>query len=111
MPKKKSPRSKNATNGDSDPDRSWFFLSNHTHVLLCISQDPDILLRELAYRVGITERAVQRIIGEAENAGYLRRYREGRRNTYELELDRDLRHPLSENVTLRHLLEIFPSEA
>ena len=43
-----------------DPAENWTFLSNHSHVLLCIAEDPDVLLREVALQVGITERATQR---------------------------------------------------
>ena len=59
----------------------WTFLSNHGHVLLCIAQEPEIRLRDVAERVGITERAVQRIVADLEEAGYLSRAREGRATT------------------------------
>jgi DNA-binding MarR family transcriptional regulator len=50
----------------------WTFLSNHAHVLICIAQEPDIRLCDLAERGRVTPRAVQRIIGDLEDAGYLR---------------------------------------
>src|SRR3982750_3707911 len=70
----------------------WAFLSNHAHVLLCIAKEPEVRLREVADRVGITERAVQRIVADLEEGGYLSRSREGRRNRYEVHLGRPLRH-------------------
>ena len=70
----------------------WTFLSNHAHVLICIAQEPEVRLREVAARVGITERAVQRIGADLEKGGYLSRSREGRRNRYEVHLDRPLWH-------------------
>ena len=76
----------------SEPD--WTFLSNHAYVLLCIAHEPGILLREVAERVGITERAVQRIVADLEEAGYLSRARKGRRKSYELHADRPFRHPV-----------------
>lgn len=72
----------------------WTFLSNHGHVLLCIAQEPGVRLREAAQRVGITERAVQRIVADLVEAGFLSRTRKGRRNCYELHTDRPFRHPV-----------------
>src|SRR5882762_2892766 len=73
-------------------DPGLTFLSNHAHVLLCIAKEPELRLREVAHRVGITERAVQRIVADLEEGGYLSRSREGRRNRYEVHPDRPLRH-------------------
>ncbi len=61
---------------------NWTFLTNHAQVLLCIAQDPGIRLREIADTVGITERAVHRIVDEHGGAGYISRERVGRRNRY-----------------------------
>lgn len=83
---------------------NWTFFTNHAHVLFCISQDPDIRLREVALKVGITERATQRIVFELEDSGYLRHERQGRRNHYELNLRAPLRHPLEEHVTVGDLI-------
>ena len=66
----------------SGSEPKWTFLSNHSHVLICLHQDPELTLREVANRVGITERSVQRILGELEEAGYVRRERRGLRNVY-----------------------------
>ena len=78
----------------------WTFLTNHGHVFLALAVDPGLRLRDLAERVGITERAVQRILGELEEAGYLSREREGRTNRYRLRTDQALRHPLESHVTV-----------
>ncbi|MFA9270169.1 MAG: helix-turn-helix transcriptional regulator [Baekduiaceae bacterium] len=86
---------------------SWTFLTNHAHVLLCIARDPETRLRDVAVAVGITERAAQRIVGELEEAGYLERRREGRRNVYELRDDRPLRHPLEEQHVIGELLGVL----
>ncbi len=85
----------------------WTFLTNHAHVLLCITQDPEILLRDLAFRVGITERAVQRIIAELVEAGYLRSERSGRRNRYQVRSDAALRHPLESHCSVAELLRLL----
>jgi len=85
----------------------WTFLSNHAHVLLCLYRDPAVRLRDFAAEVGITERAVQRIISELEQAGVILRHKEGRRNTYELELTKPLRHPLEHHRTVGDLITLL----
>lgn len=85
----------------------WTFLSNHAHVLLCIAREPEIRLRDVATRVGITERAVQRIVADLEAGGYLTRTRAGRRNRYEVHADRPLRHPVEAHREVRGLVELI----
>jgi DNA-binding MarR family transcriptional regulator len=83
----------------------WTFLTNHTHVLLAVRREPELRQREIADLVGITEGAVQRIIGELEDAGYLSRERVGRRNRYHVQAELPLRHPLEAGHTIGELLE------
>lgn len=93
---------------------AWTFLTNHALVLLCIAKDYQARIREIAAQVGITERAVQRIIAELEEAGYLRHIRTGRRNQYEIVSDLSLRHPVDKEQTVGVLLELLsraPSSA
>jgi predicted transcriptional regulator len=85
----------------------WTFLSNHAFVLLCIAREPGVRLREVANRVGITERAVQRIVVDLEEGGYLSHSCEGRRNRYELHLDRPLRHLVSSHREVNVLLNLI----
>ena len=59
-------------------------VTNHAQVLACVTRDPEVRLREVAESVGLTERAVQRLVGELEAAGFLQRVREGRRNRYQV---------------------------
>jgi predicted ArsR family transcriptional regulator len=82
----------------------WTFLTNHAHVLFCIARDPEVRLRDVAALVGITERAVQRIVTDLETAGYLTVSKEGRRNRYQVNLDRPLRHPIERHRTVRALI-------
>lgn len=84
----------------------WTFLTNHAHVLLCVAENPEVVLREVALRVGITERAVQRIVAELEAAGYLTRERTGRQNTYEVNGALPLRHPIEAHQTADALLAL-----
>ncbi len=83
---------------------SWTFLSNHAHVLLAISQDPQARQKDIAYAVGITIGAVQRIIHELEDAGYVKSEKVGRRNQYSVILDIPLRHPLESHHTVGDLI-------
>ena len=73
---------------------SWTFLTNHAHVLVCIAQNSEVRLAEIARLVGIGERAVHAIVQDLVDAGYVLRSRSGRHNVYEVQLDRPLRHPL-----------------
>lgn len=84
---------------------SWTFLTNHGHVLVCFARDPQLRLRDVAAAVGITERAVQGIVADLEQAGVLEREREGRRNLYRLLLDQPLRHPVESQHTIAHLIK------
>jgi DNA-binding transcriptional ArsR family regulator len=89
------------------PVPAWTFLTNHAHVLLCIARDPAARLRDVAEVVGITERAAQRIVAELEEAGYLTRTRDGRRNRYELHPSVPLRHPLEREHPIGELLDVL----
>ena len=82
----------------------WNFLTNHGLVLLSIAKQPHSTTRQIAAEVGITERAAQSIIADLETAGYLTRRRVGRRNDYDLHLDRPLRHPGQATHTVADIL-------
>lgn len=89
----------------------WTFLSNHGHILVCVARDPNIRVREIAQAVGITERAVQRILGELEAAGVISRRRNGRRTHYEIDAELPLRHPVEADHTIEELLSLAGSKA
>ncbi len=88
----------------------WTFFTNHAHVMICLAKSPDQPLREVAQQVGITERAVQRIVADLEEAGYLQREREGRQNHYELHPELPLRHPLEAHHTVNELIDLILAE-
>jgi DNA-binding MarR family transcriptional regulator len=71
-------------------DSGWELLSNHGKVLVCLSRDPDIRIRDLARMVGIKERAVQRILAELREAGLVASTRIGRRNRYRIDRARPM---------------------
>ena len=88
----------------------WTFLTNHAHVMVCLRRDPTARMRDVAAAVGITERAAQRIVSELEEAGYLEREREGRRNRYTLNMKLPLRHPLEGAHSSGELLDLLADE-
>jgi len=83
---------------------SWTFLSNHAHVLLCLAEDPDRRLHDIAERVGITERGVQLILADLIADGYVERERVGRRNHYTIRPEGRLRHPLEAHHRVAELV-------
>lgn len=92
------------TNADA---HGWGFLTNHARVLLCIADDPGVLLREIGARVGITERAAHRIVGELEASGYVARHRQGRRNHYEVKAHLPLPDPVASERRVSELLAVL----
>jgi len=88
----------------------WTFLTNHCHVMVVLSENPDIVLREVAVRVGITERAVQRIIADLEEAGFIEIQKVGRRNRYRIRSSQPLRHPIEAHHTIGDLIALILKE-
>ena len=85
----------------------WDFLTNHAHVLLSVSQDPGIRLREIAAAVGVTERSAHKILSELVEEGYVLRERHGRRNRYKVKPELPLRHPLVQDREVGDLLSVL----
>lgn len=95
----------------TETSHNWTFLSNYAHVLVCLAENPDARLRDVADKVGITERTAFRLIGELEDAGVLERAREGRRNHYVINTEAHLRHDIEGHCTVGDLLEtILPQQ-
>jgi len=94
--------------GDETP--RWSFLTNHAQVLLCIAEDSGIRLREIGERVGITERAAHRIVGDLAAAGYISRERNGRRNRYTIQAHVPLPDPLAREQKIGDLLAILAAQ-
>lgn len=86
---------------------NWTFLSNHGHVLVCLALDSEMRLRDVAARVGITERAVQTIVGDLEEAGYVAKSRNGRRNSYTVSQAGRFRHDLERQVRVGDFLDLL----
>jgi len=92
-----------------EDSRPWRFVTNHTQVLLCIARDGDVRLRDVAERVGITERAAQRIVADLVEAGFVERKKIGRRNHYSIVRRAKMRHPAQVNQEIGALLDLLGS--
>ena len=90
-----------------DHSSSWTFLTNHTQVLICIAEDVDITLREVANKVGITERAAQRIVADLAEAEIIDRRRIGRRNHYLVNRGAAMRHEAQAKHRIGPLLDLL----
>jgi DNA-binding IclR family transcriptional regulator len=80
--------------------RHWTFFTHHAHVLLSLARDPTLRLRDIAAIVGVTERATATLVAELVHAGYLQRFKDGRRNRYDVDLTGSLRHGAATGVTI-----------
>ncbi len=85
---------------------NWTFLTNYGHVLLCIAADPEIRLKDVAAKVGITERATQRIVADLVAAGYLFSEKAGRRRCYQVNRALPFRHPIERHNQVEMLLRL-----
>ena len=88
-------------------DHEWRFVTNHAHVLEAIATDPTIRLRDIAATVGITERTAAQIVADLEQAGYLTKTREGRRNRYAVHEELPLRHAQHRHRTVGELIRFL----
>ncbi len=88
-------------------EAGWTFFSNHGHVYFLLATHENIVLREVAIKVGITERSVLGIVQDLEDAGYIKREKVGRTNQYKIVPRKTLRHPLESNVQLKDLVSLI----
>ena len=102
-----NPYSRNRHQQSPAPTTRWDFLTNHAHVLLSVSQDSGIRLREIAAAVGITERSAHKILSELVDEGYVLRERHGRRNRYKVKPELPLRHPQVQDREVGDLLDVL----
>jgi len=86
---------------------SWSFLTNHARVLLCIADDPGVRLRDIAARVGITERSAYGIVNDLTAAGYIVKRKEGRRNRYQIQAHMPLPEPTSQEPAIGEVLALL----
>jgi DNA-binding IclR family transcriptional regulator len=86
--------------GVPEPHTGWTFLTNHARVLAAIADNQNARIRDIAAHCRLTERAVQKIIFDLEQDGYLSHTREGRGNTYRIDPGKVLRHPAEADIGL-----------
>jgi predicted transcriptional regulator len=85
----------------------WSFLTNHARVLLCIAHDPGVRLRDIAARVGVTERTAYGIVTDLTEAGYVVKHKDGRRNRYQIQAHLPLPEPDSRERTIGEILTLL----
>jgi len=85
----------------------WSFLTNHGRVLLCIAHDPGVRLRDIAARVGITERSAYGIVTDLSEAGYVIKQKDGRRNRYQIQAHMPLPEPTSQQLAIGEVLAVL----
>jgi hypothetical protein len=86
---------------------NWTLFSNHGHVLICLARDPETRLRDVAADVGITERAVQKIVRDLQDGGMVSVTKSGRRNCYRIHSKTLLRHDLEAHCTVSDVVNII----
>ena len=89
----------------------WDFITNHGGVLLAVYRQPRITAREISQQLGITERAVLRIVADLDEAGYITRTRQGRTNTYTVNQERPLHGPILKDIAVGDLLNILKPDS
>jgi predicted transcriptional regulator len=83
----------------------WTLFSNHGHVLVCLARNSEARLRDVAMDVGITERAVQKIVRDLQDGGMVTVTKNGRRNNYRIHGKKTLRHDLESACTLKDMIK------
>ena len=96
---------------DEDQEPGFTYLTNHTHVRVALNANAELRVRDLATAIGITERAIQRILADLEAVGVLEREKLGRRNSYKIRRQARLRHPLEGHCTVGGLLDWVENSA
>ena len=86
---------------------NWSFLTSHARVLMCIAHDPGARLRDIAARLGITERSAYGIVTELAEAGYVVKQKDGRRNRYQIQAHLPLPEPTSRERTVGEILALL----
>ncbi len=90
----------------SAAERDWTFFSHYAHVLICLAENPRSRLRDVAAKVGVTERTAMRLINRLERAGVVQRIRQGRRNYYQIDTGEPLMHPIEAGCSVETLLKV-----
>ncbi len=85
----------------------WIFLTNHGLVISLLAKQPQITAREVATAIGITERAVWKIIADLDGAGYITKKKEGRGLRYSINSHLKFRHNTYREVAIGDFLKVL----
>ena len=86
---------------------NWTFLTNHALVLLCIADDPEARLRDIAASLKMTERSAFGIVTDLVEAGYVVKEKDGRRNRYHIQTHLPLPEPDGRERTIGEMLDLL----
>jgi DNA-binding IclR family transcriptional regulator len=86
---------------------SWNLLTVHARVLLCVTHDPGVRLRDIAASLDITERSAFSIITDLVEAGYVVKEKDGRRNRYRIQTHLPLPEPTARERTVGEVLALL----
>jgi len=86
---------------------TWNFLTNHGRALLCIAQDPEVRLRDIAASLGITERRAFGIVDDLTEAGYVIKDKDGRRNRYQVQKHLPLPDAVEREQAIGQVLDLL----
>ena len=75
--------------------------TNHGLVLMRIWLDPEATLSEIAQDIGVKERAVYLIVRDLAQEGFIAKHKAGRRNRYEVDINRALDFQPISGTTIR----------
>ena len=86
---------------------NWTFLTNHALVLLCIADDPEARLRDIAASLKMTERSAFGIVTDLVEAGYVVKEKDGRRNRYHIQAHLPLPDAAGRERTVGEILALL----
>jgi len=88
------------------PLPTWTLISTHGLVLFHIALIGDSTMREIAEELGLTERRVAQIIRDLSDAEMLSTVRNGRRNTYAVNIDAHFMAPPVQSIRIADFLNL-----
>jgi len=91
--------------------KPWTVLSNHGIALVCVAREPGMRMRDIADCMGVSDRTAFGVVDDLVEEGYLRRYKYGNRNRYEVNPEAPLRHPTMEGHWVGEILSVIVPES
>jgi len=91
--------------------KPWTVLSNHGIALVCVAREPGLRMRDIADCMGVSDRTAFGVVEDLVKEGYLRRWKEGNRNRYEVNPVAPLRHPTIDGHWVGEILAVLVPES